>query len=278
MRKLNSLLTFSTESDRIIKVLACGHCRSKNELIPAEARALEDEYVIHYFTKGKGCYRDDRTPEYCFEDDHIVIFYPGFRHWVGPVDREDLEHYYVLFSGDLPRILLSQLEQQKAAIFPITPNQPYKERFVEMMACTTKPTPLSVHRANAMLYTLINETVSLFQSGTRGAGDTNAVETFINFVAESYRDQKFDMESFLGRIRLTRKHFNSRFKAQTGITAYQYWLSYKIAQAKLLLIGTDKTVKEIAYDLGFNDEFYFSRLFKRKERISPTAFRKSLYR
>ena len=153
MRKLHSLLTFNTESDRIIKVHACGHCLGKSELIPAEGRILDDEYVIHYFTKGKGCYRDDETPEYCFEDDHILIFYPGFRHWVGPAKGEELEHYYVLFSGDLPRILMAQLEQQKAAIFPITRNPSYKQRFVDMMACTTQPTALSVHRANAILYT-----------------------------------------------------------------------------------------------------------------------------
>lgn len=49
-----------------------------------------------------------------------------------------------------------------------------------------------------------------------------------------------------------------------------------IMEAKRELNFTSKTLKEIAYDLGFNDEYHFSRYFKNKIKVSPQSFRNSL--
>lgn len=49
-----------------------------------------------------------------------------------------------------------------------------------------------------------------------------------------------------------------------------------IMEAKRELNFTSKTLKEIAYDLGFNDEYHFSRYFKNKIKVSPQSFRISL--
>lgn len=63
------------------------------------------------------------------------------------------------------------------------------------------------------------------------------------------------------------------FKTSFGITPYQYLLERRISTAKIYLISSCKNIKEIAYELGFNDEFHFSTIFKRKTGVSPQAFR-----
>ena len=50
-------------------------------------------------------------------------------------------------------------------------------------------------------------------------------------------------------------------------------LDKKITEAKRLLYFTDKTINEIAYLLGFMDSSYFSRLFKKKTKLSPSDFK-----
>ena len=50
-----------------------------------------------------------------------------------------------------------------------------------------------------------------------------------------------------------------------------------LLEAKRLLIYTDKTAREIAYELGFEDGAYFSNFFKKRAAVSPTAFRKSKF-
>lgn len=277
MRELYSLITFSTDADRIIKVLACGYFRGKEALLPDAGRVLDGQYVIHYFTRGKGNFRDERTPPCTFEDDHVVIFYPGVRHFIAPAANEELEHYYVLFSGELPGILLGQFAKRGIAIFPIRRNPLFKDRFVSLMNCASVPTQLSVHNANSILYVIINETLHLYQDMSKGGAGAAMVEAFCGFVRQNCLLPELDLDRFLKRRAISRKQFVALFKKETGITPHQYWLSCKVSMAKALLSGSRKSVKEIAAAMGFKDEFYFSRLFKRKEGLSPMAFRSSLY-
>lgn len=63
------------------------------------------------------------------------------------------------------------------------------------------------------------------------------------------------------------------FKKEWDMTPYNYLLDRKIRAAKLLLANTMKTVKEIAYELGFSDEYYFSNIFKKKTGLYPSFYR-----
>ncbi len=65
------------------------------------------------------------------------------------------------------------------------------------------------------------------------------------------------------------------FRQAYGITPYQYLMKQKLDLAKLLLLNTTKSIKEISLDLDFHDEHYFSNYFKDKCGASPQAFRKS---
>lgn len=64
------------------------------------------------------------------------------------------------------------------------------------------------------------------------------------------------------------------FKKSFGTTPVRYSLDRRIETAKLMLDGTAKPIKEIALELGFADEYYFSNMFKARTGSSPTAYRK----
>jgi len=63
------------------------------------------------------------------------------------------------------------------------------------------------------------------------------------------------------------------FKQKTGMNLQEYIHDIKVSKAKAMLINSNDTVKEIAYNLGFNDEKYFMKLFKEHENLTPTQFR-----
>ncbi|MDF2943416.1 MAG: hypothetical protein K0S01_2274 [Herbinix sp.] len=65
------------------------------------------------------------------------------------------------------------------------------------------------------------------------------------------------------------------FKKAFGITPYQYLMNQKLELAKLILLNTNKSIKEISLDLNFYDEHYFSNFFKEKIGISPLNYRKT---
>jgi AraC-like DNA-binding protein len=65
------------------------------------------------------------------------------------------------------------------------------------------------------------------------------------------------------------------FKKYTGVPPVQYHLDLKVLRAKELLLYSDKSVKEISYELGFQSIYYFSRVFKNKLGLAPSEIRKS---
>jgi len=68
--------------------------------------------------------------------------------------------------------------------------------------------------------------------------------------------------------KITRTHFN---KTLTALISERI-----IIEAKRELYLTNKPIKEIAYELGYEDEFYFSRFFKKNTDISPQVYRETV--
>lgn len=68
------------------------------------------------------------------------------------------------------------------------------------------------------------------------------------------------------------------FKKHLGVSAIEYINGMKVSKAKELLSQSEKTVKEIAFFLGYEDEKYFMKLFKEYENITPTQYRNTYYK
>ncbi|WP_392470217.1 helix-turn-helix domain-containing protein [Sphingobacterium cellulitidis] len=74
-------------------------------------------------------------------------------------------------------------------------------------------------------------------------------------------------------LNLSANYFGDLIKKETGKTAQEYIQLKTIDIAKSKIFETDKTINEIAYELGFKYPQHFSRLFKNKEGITPLQFR-----
>ncbi|SHG00417.1 helix-turn-helix domain-containing protein [Chryseobacterium vrystaatense] len=96
----------------------------------------------------------------------------------------------------------------------------------------------------------------------------NAIEDNfrVKHSASDYADLLNQTPASLARI--TKNHFN---KTLSDLITERI-----IVEAKRELYLTDKTIKEIAYELGYEDEYYFSRLFKNKTDISPQIYRNTI--
>jgi len=78
----------------------------------------------------------------------------------------------------------------------------------------------------------------------------------------------------LGKIAgMSASHFYPLFKAATGCTPNDYFIRTRMRRACDLLRGTQLSVKEVAAALGYDDPYYFSRLFKSVNGVPPREFR-----
>ena len=73
---------------------------------------------------------------------------------------------------------------------------------------------------------------------------------------------------------VSRQHIIRLFKQNFNQTPMQFITRKKVEYAELQLLTTEKQVKNVAYDLGFNDYSYFIRLFRKQTGHTPAAYRK----
>ena len=79
---------------------------------------------------------------------------------------------------------------------------------------------------------------------------------------------------YANRLGLSPKSITKHFQKLGAKTPSDFIKSRILLEAKRQLIYTDKTVKEIAFELGFNDPAYFTRFFTKAISKSPLQFKK----
>lgn len=79
---------------------------------------------------------------------------------------------------------------------------------------------------------------------------------------------------FADKVFLSSNYFGDLIKKETGKTAQEYIQNKIIDLSKEMILGTNKTVSQIAYELGFQYSQHFNRIFKKNVGYTPNEFRK----
>ena len=81
------------------------------------------------------------------------------------------------------------------------------------------------------------------------------------------------IEQIADKLLVSQRYLSDTLKKETGKTTTEHLHLHLIDEAKNILLQPNKSISEVAYELGFEYPPYFSRLFKKKEGISPTEYR-----
>ena len=103
------------------------------------------------------------------------------------------------------------------------------------------------------------------------------IKQAIYYIKNIPMKKKVKIAQLAEHVALSVETFRKRFQAEVGESPIQYLLHYHISSAKVLMGEKNISIKQIAYETGFSDPYYFSRLFKQYEGVSPLAFRKEMY-
>ncbi|MBD2859823.1 AraC family transcriptional regulator [Spongiibacter sp. KMU-158] len=84
---------------------------------------------------------------------------------------------------------------------------------------------------------------------------------------------QLNLEELAASVNLSKYHFIKKFKSWSGQSPIQYFINTKIQRACYLLDSSSKSVKQVAAAVGYDDPYYFSRLFKKIMGMSPSEYR-----
>ena len=119
------------------------------------------------------------------------------------------------------------------------------------------------------------------QFATREVHNKDVLTRFENLLDDYFTGDKPHMEGlptvryFADKICLSPNYFGDLVKKQTGVNAQEYIQDKIIDLAKSMLLGSEKSITEISYDLGFQYSQHFNRVFKKNTGLTPTAYRLS---
>ena len=99
------------------------------------------------------------------------------------------------------------------------------------------------------------------------------VQKLENDILENYPDCGYDLNVFLNTLPFSAGYVKKVFKKETGLTPLQYLTDKRLENAaNNLAMNGGGSISEIAYQCGFSEPLYFSRLFKRKYGVSPRGY------
>ncbi|ANF98092.1 helix-turn-helix domain-containing protein [Paenibacillus bovis] len=118
-------------------------------------------------------------------------------------------------------------------------------------------------------------TVHSTRSRSLQGGTSKRTLTEIRSFMEQHYNEPISIQQLADMANLSPKYFVDLFKKTFQQSAMDYLTDIRIAHAKRCLTETGKRLRDIAISIGYSDEFYFSRKFKKEVGVSPSEYAKN---
>nr|WP_315034191.1 helix-turn-helix domain-containing protein [uncultured Chryseobacterium sp.] len=248
----------------------------------------------------KGIHRDSHYIFTCMESGHVKMMVdfknieaqnstifcvlPGQVHQ-GLLMKE-VNGWFVAVKADLvPDAVRSVFEESLEGIRPLAIDKNWIKKISNAAAIlhsSYTDEMLSSKEGILVVQSLLHAFVGMFaviysqENISQTATDSRSVQLTRAFkisVRKNYKTLKSPSE-YAASLNISRGYLTEVIREVTGKPA-QHWIHHEILiEAKRLLAFTHLSVKEIAYELGYSDHTYFSRLFSKLEEQSPSEFRR----
>ena len=215
-----------------------------------------------FILKGKALYKIDGNEQILTENQVLLIPAGSLREAERFVE-ESLTLQSFDFFSDQPLPALPQ------SVLTLDSLDFYLPLFQDFNRHWLTEKPLSRLHCKALFYQILDE---LYQ--TAWAMQENPHVRQMKTYIESHLTQNITMEDLAWVSGLNVVYCGALFKQETGVTALRYWRILQIRKATQLLSEPDISVSEAAWQSGFDDLFYFSKLFKEIQGVSPKVYQR----
>ncbi len=277
----NSHIDFKDKSRPLI-VGSCGTYRlyAHPKLPTLRPRGRLDFQIIYVCAGAAHFHFDHAENDTVVTAGNIVVYRPKeFQKYEYYAD-DKTEVYWVHFTGgNVKNILRSygisddmrvfyvgtSLEYERIFKRMITELQRCQADYEEMLTMLLRHLLILIHRQLTKQHVLKNE----------------YLDSEMDLAAQYFNDNyntDIRVEDYAASRGMSVSWFIRNFKAYTGSTPLQYLVSIRIANAQALLETTTYTVTEIGRIVGYDNQLYFSRIFHKQNRVSPSEYRKRVLR
>lgn len=151
----------------------------------------------------------------------------------------------------------------------------YEEIFKELQRYSVHPTATNEIMKESLLLKLIYILCSENKTNLTTKKYGFYINKAVDFINANLSDD-LRLENVAKKVNVSPVYFHNCFKKATGKTLREYVEEQRVMAAIHLMLCTNMTLTEIAYECGFSSQSYFNYAFKRKMKVTPRAYIKSL--
>jgi len=239
-------------------------------------REKHGDWLILYCIDGKalvGAYEQS----YPVRAGDLVVLPSGLPHSYRADRKKPWSIYWVHFSGKKAHAYMDHLVSLKEGpVVPIGVRTKLISDFRELIEIGAVDrgysVPAFLYAANLLKQMLSYMMLIQQELDHRQTGSFDIEQ--IHSLMEKAIDGHLTLEDLAASVKLSRYHFAKRYKQLTGVPPMAHFLNVKMKRACYLLDMEKKSIAEIARMLGYEDPYYFSRVFKKATGHSPREYRK----
>jgi AraC-like DNA-binding protein len=233
-----------------------------------------DEFQLHYIARGGGTFRsgDDRPRR--VEAGTAFLLFPGVWHRYEPDEGTGWDEWWLGFDGPSARRMMSPpFFGPRQPLVEVGERGEVLEHFTAVVALLREDAAhmqrLLAGRAALLLGAL---QARLAGEGVDARGARAIQEAKRRIAAGLARP--LDGQVLARALGVTYHWLRRAFRQQVGMSLHEYHLQLRMHAAMRLLEGSEREVGDIAGELGFDDPYYFSRVFRKEVGASPQRWRR----
>ncbi|MDP3180736.1 MAG: AraC family transcriptional regulator [Bacteroidota bacterium] len=250
-----------------------------------------DFFEVLYLMKGSGYHVIDAN-KYDIKPPCVFFMSPGQAHKLEL--SNDIEGFIFIFTSDF--YLLNRSNQNSLIEFPFfytihQDNPPLllenesdihflESLFRQSIAEINRPGDYFLEMLRSILDLILTTCAARYQMNesllNKGKGQI-LVKRFFHLVEENHQ-KNLSLSDYSRMIGVTPNHLTQTVKLLTGKTSSQIIKAKQLLEIKRLLVHTNLSVSEIANQLHFEDQSYFSKFFKRETGITPIQYRSDSFK
>ena len=233
---------------------------------------VRDHYLIHYVAAGRGTYVVSGIT-YEVKSGDIFLAKPS-QLITYTADQDDpWEYYWVGFNGSNANKLVAQLPFGAEQPVHTCKNPEKVKKALFSIFLSRGPENYSEALMVGYLYIFLAELMKETEHTENRAQSSSSVyvTNAVKFIQFNY-SHEITIDDIAKAVGVSRSHLYRVFMSNLGESPIDYLTNYRINEACYLLRSGNLSIAEIATSVGFFDQFYFSRVFKKNKGVPPSKY------
>ena len=266
----NSKISFVSTGNESLSIRVNNVGREQCTSLHKWGPGIRNFYLLHYVVSGKGVYTVNKR-SYEVTAGSTFMIYP-YTEITYCADQEDpWEYYWVGFHGNDARLILGKTDfSEENPVIHTNMEDGFEKLLMDLYDAKGNSDSDRIKMAGHLLLALgfLAEHASVKERHDSVMLYTQKAAEYIEF---NYAEE-LTVQGIADYIGISRSQLYRVFKKHYDKSPEEYILEFRIEQACYLLKNSGLSVGAVGYSVGFNNNLYFSKAFKKMKGVSPTTY------